>query len=58
VPPFGLAGGQPGQPGENGIQRAGGGWSRLPGCAQVELEAGDVLRIATPGGGGFGINRP
>jgi 5-oxoprolinase (ATP-hydrolysing) len=55
VPPFGLAGGQPGQPGENGIQRAGGGWSRLPGCAQVELEAGDVLRIATPGGGGFGI---
>ena len=54
VPPFGLAGGEPGQPGENAIQRAGGSWQPLPGCTQVEMEAGDLLRIATPGGGGFG----
>ncbi|MEB3334303.1 MAG: hydantoinase B/oxoprolinase family protein [Cyanobacteriota bacterium] len=54
VPPFGLAGGEPGQPGENEIQRAGCHWTPLLGCAQVEMEAGDVLRIATPGGGGFG----
>jgi len=54
VPPFGLAGGQPGHPGENAIQRAGGSWQPLPGCAQVEMGAGDGLRIATPGGGGFG----
>ena len=54
VPPFGLAGGEPGQPGENGIQRAGGAWEPLAGRAQVEMGAGDLLRIATPGGGGFG----
>jgi 5-oxoprolinase (ATP-hydrolysing) len=58
VSPFGLAGGEPGQPGENDIQRAGGHATPLPGCAQVELEAGDVLRIATPGGGGFGVIPP
>jgi 5-oxoprolinase (ATP-hydrolysing) len=54
VPPFGLAGGEPGLVGENGIQRANGAWEPLPGCAQVEMEAGDLLRMATPGGGGFG----
>jgi len=54
VPPFGLAGGEPGLVGENGIQRANGTWEPLPGCAQVEIAAGDLLRIATPGGGGFG----
>jgi len=26
----------------------------LPGCADVELEAGDVFCIHTPGGGGYG----
>ncbi|MFN9622467.1 MAG: hydantoinase B/oxoprolinase family protein [Cyanobacteriota bacterium] len=56
VPPFGLAGGHPGQTGENAILRAGSGgvWNPLPGCAQVEMGAGDLLRIATPGGGGYG----
>ncbi|MGA1302842.1 MAG: hydantoinase B/oxoprolinase family protein [Cyanobium sp.] len=55
VPPFGLAGGEPGQVGENAIQRANGTWEPLPGCAQVEMAPGDLLRIATPGGGGFGV---
>jgi 5-oxoprolinase (ATP-hydrolysing) len=57
VPPFGLAGGEPGQVGENAIQRLGGAWETLPGCAQVAMGAGDLLRIATPGGGGFGVER-
>ncbi|MEB3323841.1 MAG: hydantoinase B/oxoprolinase family protein, partial [Cyanobacteriota bacterium] len=57
MPPFGLAGGEPGQVGENAIQRAGGAWELLPGCAQVAMGAGDLLRIATPGGGGFGVER-
>ena len=26
----------------------------LPAFATIELEAGDVLRIETPGGGGYG----
>jgi 5-oxoprolinase (ATP-hydrolysing) len=55
VPPFGLAGGEPGQVGENAIQRLGGAWEPLPGAAQVAMGAGDLLRIATPGGGGFGV---
>ena len=54
VPPFGLAGGAPGQVGDNALQRAGGPWQALPGAAQVELAAGDLLRMATPGGGGYG----
>jgi 5-oxoprolinase (ATP-hydrolysing) len=54
VPPFGLAGGQPGAAGENAVLRADGTWQPLPGCAQVEMAPGDVLRIATPGGGGAG----
>ncbi|MFM9048023.1 MAG: hydantoinase B/oxoprolinase family protein [Cyanobium sp.] len=58
VPPFGLAGGQSGVVGENTIQRANGHGDRLPGCTQVEMGAGDLLRIATPGGGGFGVGKP
>jgi len=54
VPPFGLAGGEPGQVGENAIQRSDGPWEPIPGCTQVEMAPGDLLRIATPGGGGFG----
>ncbi len=52
--PAGLAGGQPGAPGRNSIQRADGRTEVLPGIARVELEAGDVLIIETPGGGGWG----
>ncbi len=54
VPPFGLAGGQPGRCGRNGIARAGGGWQELAGCAALEVGPGDRLRIETPGGGGYG----
>jgi 5-oxoprolinase (ATP-hydrolysing) len=54
VPPFGLAGGESGQPGENRLVRADGSELPLPGCAALEVEPGDQLRIATPGGGGFG----
>jgi 5-oxoprolinase (ATP-hydrolysing) len=47
--PFGLGGGQPGARGRNLINgRDVGGRSRH------EVEAGDVIRIETPGGGGFG----
>jgi 5-oxoprolinase (ATP-hydrolysing) len=36
------------------LQRADGSEIELPGIAQVHVEPGDVLTIATPGGGGFG----
>lgn len=51
--PPGAAGGQPGQPGRNTLIR-GGKSQLLPGKTSVGLQAGDVLRIETPGGGGFG----
>ncbi|MEB3290304.1 MAG: hydantoinase B/oxoprolinase family protein [Leptolyngbya sp.] len=54
IPPFGLAGGAPGQVGENTVIRADGAMEVLPGQATVAMEPGDQLRIATPGGGGFG----
>lgn len=51
--PYGLDGGEPGQPGSNTLLRRGRA-TRLAGKARVDLRAGDILRIETPGGGGFG----
>jgi 5-oxoprolinase (ATP-hydrolysing) len=53
--PYGLQGGSPGQPGRNRLRRLGGEvFEELPGAALVQVQAGDVLRIETPGGGGYG----
>ena len=52
-PPYGLSGGEPGQCGENVLIR-GEKEIPLPGKGMVELKAGDVLSIRTPGGGGYG----
>lgn len=52
-PPYGLAGGAPGQVGGNILLRDG-VEQRLPGKVTIDLRAGDRLRIETPGGGGFG----
>ncbi|MSO65750.1 MAG: 5-oxoprolinase [Alphaproteobacteria bacterium] len=55
VPPFGLAGGQPGQCGRNWVERADGRVTGDPsGCWQVSVEPGDVFVVQTPTGGGFG----
>ena len=51
--PYGLRGGGPGATGENAMIREGVA-SRLPGKVQLQLDAGDVLSIRTPGGGGWG----
>jgi len=53
-PTFGLNGGGEGAPGLNFVKRHQGKLQLLPGCADVELEAGDVFCIHTPGGGGYG----
>ncbi|MBD3675045.1 MAG: hydantoinase B/oxoprolinase family protein [Planctomycetaceae bacterium] len=53
--PFGLEGGQPGENGQNLLHRHGDSSSqKLDGKAQIKVSSGDVLRIVTPGGGGFG----
>jgi len=54
VPPYGMAGGGPGQVGRNYVLRADGSMVELPGSAKIEMRAGDVFVIETPGGGGYG----
>ncbi len=58
VPPYGMAGGQPGEPGVNRVIRADGTIEELPGVAGTKLRPGDVLEVSTPGGGGFGMVEP
>ena len=47
--PQGVRGGEPGLPGRNLLNGA-----ELPGKVTRGLRAGDVVRVETPGGGGFG----
>lgn len=54
VPPYGLAGGAPGQVGRNRVERTDGAMEPLDSTAHIELQAGDALIIETPGGGGYG----
>lgn len=56
-PPPGLAGGLPGARGRNSL-RQGGREEELPSKLTRELPAGAVVRIETPGGGGWGARRP
>ncbi|MFQ5400934.1 MAG: hydantoinase B/oxoprolinase family protein [Anaerolineae bacterium] len=56
-PPYGVRGGRPGKPGQNVVQR-GEKSEPLPGKFTTRLKAGDVLRIETPGGGGWGSSMP
>jgi 5-oxoprolinase (ATP-hydrolysing) len=53
-PPYGAGGGQPGAMGRNSMVRADGSQQLLGGLVQTEVQAGDVLTIETPGGGGWG----
>jgi N-methylhydantoinase B len=55
IPPNGIAGGKPGRPGAIWINPDGKDAKRLPTrYADYPLNAGDVFRLDTPGGGGYG----
>jgi 5-oxoprolinase (ATP-hydrolysing) len=54
IPPYGMAGGQPGQVGRNSVRRADGRIDELGGCDSTPMQPGDVFIIETPGGGGYG----
>ncbi len=54
IPPFGLQGGEPGERGRNSVRRADGSVEILGSTQSVQMGAGDVFVIETPGGGGFG----
>jgi N-methylhydantoinase B len=51
--PAGANGGRPGAPGRNLVNGL-----PVPGKTTLELRPGDVVRIETPGGGGFGTAGP
>jgi N-methylhydantoinase B/oxoprolinase/acetone carboxylase alpha subunit len=52
--PYGLDGGEPGAPGRNTLLR-GRDRTMLPGKVKFDARRDDVLRVETPGGGGFGL---
>jgi 5-oxoprolinase (ATP-hydrolysing) len=51
--PFGLLGGEDGQPGHNFVTKANGSVVELKACDSHQLEPGDTITIETPGGGAF-----
>jgi len=53
-PPYGLAGGGAGKRGESFWLKRSGDSIKLPGKCTVSAQAGDAVRIATPGGGSWG----
>jgi N-methylhydantoinase B/oxoprolinase/acetone carboxylase alpha subunit len=55
-PPYGLRGGRPGAKGRN-ILISGGRAKTLGGKVSTRVGPGDVLRVETPGGGGYGRPR-
>ena len=57
VVPFGMAGGGAGDCGRNWVERVDGTREDYGATCQVEMSAGDVFVIQTPGGGGFGKRR-
>src|SRR3989338_4914249 len=54
IAPYGLAGGKPGKPGKNELLLPSGKKQALPSKAIFTAPKGSVLRIETPGGGGWG----
>ena len=54
IAPFGVAGGWPGAVGRNWVERTDGTREAFGATCKVDMRAGDVFVIETPGGGGFG----
>ncbi len=52
--PWGLAGGGAGAPGKASVIRGNGSVEEMPGKFSARLQAGDRIRIESPGGGGWG----
>jgi 5-oxoprolinase (ATP-hydrolysing) len=54
VPPFGMAGGEDGQIGENWVRRKDGSMDRLKGSDATVVDAGEAIIVQTPTAGGYG----
>ncbi len=55
--PYALAGGSPGKPGRNTLIKPDGKKVKLPGKTSFDAPAGSIIRIETPGAGGYGRKR-
>ncbi|MEJ1415000.1 MAG: hydantoinase B/oxoprolinase family protein [Candidatus Sedimenticola sp. (ex Thyasira tokunagai)] len=55
VPPYGVAGGEPGEVGVNYVEHSDGRKTPPDARGQVEMAPGDLFVIETPGGGGYGV---
>jgi 5-oxoprolinase (ATP-hydrolysing) len=54
VPPYGMAGGAAAKPGQNYLLHRDGRRTDFSAQGQIQVEAGDLMVIKTPGGGGYG----
>jgi 5-oxoprolinase (ATP-hydrolysing) len=54
VPPYAMAGGEPGALGRHWVEHPDGSVTSMAGCDSTPVSAGDVLVLETPGGGGYG----
>jgi len=54
--PFGLKGGADGAAGKASVVRGDGRVTTLGACGRTRVEAGDLLVLETPGGGGYGVS--
>jgi 5-oxoprolinase (ATP-hydrolysing) len=54
VPPYGMAGGEPGGLGRNWVERVTSERIELSYADEIDMRTGDVFVIETPGGGGYG----
>ena len=54
VPPYGMAGGAPGECGRNWVERIDGSREEMTAMDKRSVAAGDVFVLQTPTGGGFG----
>jgi len=54
IPPFGMAGGEDGQIGENWVRRKDDSMERLKGADATVVEAGEAIIVQTPTAGGYG----
>lgn len=53
--PYGMAGGEPAKSGLNLLHKSDGRVIYLGGKTAVEIGAGDIFAMKTPGGGGYGL---
>jgi 5-oxoprolinase (ATP-hydrolysing) len=54
IPPYGMAGGEPGDVGRNWVERSDGSRTELSYADETQVAEGDVFVIESPGGGGYG----